>query len=120
MQQPPANLEKQLYEFQQLQKQAQTIASQRLQFELQLKETEKALKEIDTLGPDPEIYQSVGAFLIKAEKEPVKKELEEKKETLEVRVKTFKNQEQKYTEKLTTMKTEIEGQIKGYTPPPTG
>ena len=116
MQQIPKKLEQQLMQFQQLQKQAQTFAQQRLQFEIQLKETEKALGELEKIGVDAEIYKSVGAFLIKAKKEPVKKELEEKKETLEVRVKTFKSQEGKYTEKLKTMKTEIESQLTGFTP----
>ncbi len=116
MQHIPQELEQQLVQFQQLQKQAQTIAQQRIQFEIQLKETEKALGELEKLGEKPEIYKSVGAFLIKSEKEPVKSELEEKKETLGVRIKTFKSQEEKFTEKLKTMKAEIEGQLKGFTP----
>jgi prefoldin beta subunit len=119
MQQIPKQLEQQLVQFQQLQKQAQTFAQQRLQFEIQLKETEKALSEIEKLGAKPEIYKSVGAFLIKSEKEPIKKELEEKKETLGVRITTFKSQEEKYTEKLKTMKTEIESQLQG-SPPTAG
>jgi prefoldin beta subunit len=116
MQQIPKEMEQQLVQFQQLQKQAQTFAQQRLQFEIQLKETEKALSEIEKLEAKPEIYKSVGAFLIKSEKEPIKKELEEKKETLGVRIKTFKSQEEKYTEKLKTMKTDIESQLQGFTP----
>jgi prefoldin beta subunit len=116
MHQLPKNLEQQLLQFQQLQKQAQTISQQRLQFEIQLKETEKALSELGKLGEKPEIYKSVGAFLIKAEKDPVEKELGEKKETLEVRIKTFKSQEEKYTEKLKSMKAEIESQLQGFTP----
>lgn len=108
-------LQQKLVEFQQLQKQAQTIAQQRLQFELQLKETEKALAELSKLK-DNDVYKSVGAFLIKSETEDVKAELEERKETFEVRVKSFKTQEERYTEKLKSMKTDIESQLKGFTP----
>jgi len=120
MQQIPKDLEEQLIQFQQLQKQAQGISQQRLQFEIQLRETEKALGELEKLGEDAEIYKSVGAFLIRSEKEPAKKELEERKETLQVRIKTFKNQEEKYTEKLRAMRAEIENRLKGATSPTAG
>jgi prefoldin beta subunit len=116
MQHIPPQLEQQLVQFQQIQKQAQTIAQQRLQFEIQLKEAEKALNELTKLGEKPEIYKSIGALLIKSDKEPIKKDLEEKKEALEVRIKTFKSQETKITEKLKTMKAEIESQLKSFTP----
>ena len=116
MQQIPKEIEQQLMQFQQLQKQAQAISQQRLQFEIQLKETEKALGELGKLGETQDIYKSVGAFLIKTDAEPIKTELEEKKETLGIRIKTFKGQEKKITEKLKTMQSEIEGKLKGYTP----
>jgi prefoldin beta subunit len=112
----PQKLEQQLMEFQQFQKQAQVVAQQRLQFEIQLKETEKALSELSKLKEKSEVYKSVGAYLIKSEKEPLKTELQEKKEALGIRIKTFKNQEEKYTSKLQTMKTEIESQLQGFTP----
>ncbi len=116
MQQIPQKLEQQLLQFQQLQKQAQAIAQQRLQFEIQLKDAEKALEELEKAKLKAEIYKSVGAFLIRADKEDIKKELEERKETLQIRIKTFKSQEEKYTEKLKEMKADIEGQLKGFTP----
>ena len=118
MQQIPKEIEQQLMQFQQLQKQAQAISQQRLQFEIQIKETEKALAELGKLGETQDVYKSVGAFLIKTGAEPVKTELEEKKETPEIRIKTFKGQEKKITEKLKTMQTQIAGKLKGYTPQP--
>ncbi|RMF88839.1 MAG: prefoldin subunit beta [Methanobacteriota archaeon] len=112
----PKNLEQQLLQFQQVQSQAQAIVQQRLQLELQLRETERALEEMAKLDEKAEVYKSVGAYLIRSEKEVLTKELEEKKETLEVRIKTFKKQEEKYTEQLKSMKTDIEGQLKGFQP----
>lgn len=116
MNQIPKGVEQQLMQFQQLQKQAQTIAQQRLQFEIQLKETEKALQELDKLGEKPEVYKSVGAYLLKSEPAPVKQELEERKETLGIRITSFKKQEEKYTEQLNKMKTDIEKQLQGLNP----
>jgi len=116
MQQIPKQIEQQLMQFQQLQKQAQTVSQQRLQFEIQIKETEKALGELEKLTDNQDVYKSVGAFLIKTDSEPMKTELAEKKETLEIRIKTFKGQEEKITEKLKSMQSEIEGQLKNITP----
>ncbi len=71
MQQIPKEIEQQLIQFQQLQKQAQAVSQQRLQFEIQLKETERALGELEKLSETHEDYKSVGPFLIKTDAEPV-------------------------------------------------
>ncbi len=116
MEQMPPKLQERLVEFQQLQKQAQTLVQQRMHFELELSETEKALKELESLKKGAEIYQSIGVYMISSDKDKVLDDLKEKKEALAVRIKTFKNQEERFTEKLKTMKAEIENQLKGFTP----
>ena len=81
-------LQQELLQFQQIQQQAQMIVQQRLQMELQLKETEKAIEEVSKLKGTPEIYKNIGPLLIKSSKKDVSEELAEKKETLELRIKT--------------------------------
>jgi len=81
-------------QFQQMQQQIQMIAQQRYQVELQITELEKTLEELDRVKDDAEIYKSVGTLLVRNDdKASLKSELEEKKETLGIRVKTLKNQE---------------------------
>ncbi len=87
--------EKEIVEYQKMEKQLEAIMAQRIQLEVQLKEIENALKELDKVSSD-EIYRSLGNILIKTTKEEAKKDLEEKKVLFSSRVKTFKEQEEQY------------------------
>ncbi|MFQ6136180.1 MAG: prefoldin subunit beta [Candidatus Hydrothermarchaeales archaeon] len=105
-------MRQQLLQFQQLQQQGQMIIQQRIQMELQLKETEKTLEEVSKLGKSSEIYKNIGALLIKSEKTSVSEELEERKETLELRIKTLKKQEERIQQKLKEMQAKIQEDLK--------
>jgi len=105
-------LKEEILQIQQLQQQAQVMAQQRLQMEFQLKETEKAVEEVSKLKDTSEIYKNIGTLLIKSKKTEVSKELGEKKETLELRIKTFKKQEERLEGKLKEMQTNIQDALK--------
>lgn len=105
-------LKQEILQIQQLQQQAQVMVQQRLQMELQLKETEKAVEELSKLKDTSEIYKNIGTLLIKSEKKEVSEELAEKKETLELRIKTFKKQEERIEGKLKEMQTKIQDALK--------
>ncbi len=72
-------------------------AMQRKQFQNQLIEVETALKNINK---ENDTYRIIGNLMIKQDYEKIKKELEEKKEVLAVRIKTIEQQEEKLAEKL--------------------
>lgn len=105
-------LQQQIAQFQAIQQQAQIISSQRAQMELQLKEIGQSLEELKKLKKDTEVYKSVGGLLIKKNKSKINAELKEKKETLELRVKTFQKQEKDVLAKLTEMQSELQDKIK--------
>ena len=87
-------MKNQLAQFEQLRQQLQMIMTQRLQIESQVREVETALEEIGGISDDTPIYKNVGSLMVKAEdKKDVEKDLNEQKETLEVRVKTLERQE---------------------------
>lgn len=109
-------LKQEILQIQQLQQQAQVMVQQRLQMELQLKETEKAVEELSKLKDTSEIYKNIGTLLIKSEKKEVSEELAEKKETLELRIKTFKKQEERIEGKLKEMQTKIQDALKTQSP----
>ena len=81
------------------QQQAQLYAAQRETLNLQMLEIEKALKELETTKED-KIYKISGPILIRAGKEDVGKELQEKKDFLSLKVQTLEKSEQKIKEKL--------------------
>ena len=106
-------LQDQINRFQQLKAQVQVISQQRQQIEIQLRETEEALKEIENISSDTPIYKSVGALLIKTKtKNEVKKELLSNKESLELRKTTLEKQEGRSQEKLNELQSKIQNSLK--------
>lgn len=112
VEQIPPKIQDQLLQFQQVQQQAQAIATQRFQLELQLKEVERSLGEVSKLDDKAEIYKSVGAILIRSKTPVIKEELVEKKETIELRIKTLKRQEEKIQQRLREMQDKIQEELK--------
>ncbi|MFA5895370.1 MAG: prefoldin subunit beta [Thermoplasmata archaeon] len=93
-------LQNQIAQYQQLQQQLQVLASQRLQLEAKLREIEGTLEELGKISPDTQVYKSIGMLLVKQDdRESLKKELEEHKETLTVRVKSLQKQEKSLSER---------------------
>ncbi len=88
-----------MIQYQQLQQQLQTIMMQKEQYRIQLAEFEKAADDLKNTKSD-EIFKVSGTILIKSSKKAVQKDLEEQKETLDVRMKTFDKQENLLRDKL--------------------
>ena len=89
----PPEIENKLAKLQELQDQLKMILMRKQQLQLQLRESENALSEVKKLGDDSEVYKSAGFVLFKSSKEKVLEELTDKKETLELRIKTVEKQE---------------------------
>ena len=100
MEQMPENVQQQIAQFQMMQQQAQAISSQKVQMEFQLKEVEQSIEELGKLTKEAEVYESIGALLIKKDKTKITKELKDRQETLELRVKTIQKQEKDIQAKL--------------------
>ncbi len=102
-------LKEKLEQAQRLQGELEAILNQRYQFEVTLKETEKSLQELEKIDDDAPIYKSVGSLLVKVKsKEEVKKELEDNKEMLELRLKTVLKQQELLENKLKEIQAEFE------------
>jgi prefoldin beta subunit len=103
-----SQLQNKIAQFQHIQQQIQVLSSQKFQLEAQLRETERALSELDKISEDTTIYKSVGSLLVKAEdKEGVEKELNEKKETIDIRIKALDRQEKHLVEKYQALQQEL-------------
>jgi len=113
-------LQNQIAQFQQLQQQLQAILSQKFQMEAQLREVENTLEELGKVTEDTPIYRNVGSLLIKAnEKESVVKDIEDSKETLEVRVKTLNRQEKQMRERYENLQEQLQKALGGSAGVPT-
>lgn len=101
-------LQNQIAQFQQLQQQLQSVLSQKFRMEAQLREVQMTVDELNKSAEDVVIYRNVGSLLIKAsDKAAVLKEVEEDKETLEIRVKTLERQEKAMRDKYNSMQDSL-------------
>ncbi len=89
----PPELENKLIRLQELQEQLRLLTIRRQQLELQLREVEHALEQVEKLDSDAEIYKTAGYVMFKVSKDRIVDELKDKKETLELRIKTIQKQE---------------------------
>jgi len=103
----PPDLEPLLIKAQQLEAQLAQIAKQREVAEAELKEIERTLATLEKLPDDAALYKSEGYVLVKVSKEDVKKDLEERKEILEVSVNSLRKQEERIREELMKLRKEI-------------
>jgi len=88
------------------QQQIQGIAIQKETFSMQLIEITKALDELEKSKGDG-LYKVSGPILIKSEKGELKKELEEKKELISVKLKTLEKSEQRIKERIDGLKEKL-------------
>lgn len=109
----PPWLREQLSRLQQLQQNLQAIMMQKQQVELEIVETDRALEELKKLeGDKNSIYKGAGPLLIKARKEDVLKELEEKKELSNTRVTVLGKQETRVKDNLKEVENKINTMIR--------
>ncbi|MBR9682107.1 MAG: prefoldin subunit beta [Candidatus Aenigmarchaeota archaeon] len=92
--------QKYLMELQTIQAQLQNIAIQKETFTIQNIEIEKALEELAKTDDNEDVFKAVGPILIKTNKADMVKELKEKQETAEVRLKSLEKQEAEFQGKI--------------------
>jgi prefoldin beta subunit len=101
-------LQNQIAQFQQVQQQLQSVLSQKFRMEAQLREAQMTIDELNKAAEDVAIYRNVGSLLIKAsDKTSVLKDVEDDKETLEIRIKTLDRQEKALRDKYNTMQDQL-------------
>jgi prefoldin beta subunit len=100
-----------LIDLQTFQQQMQTVLIQKESLNLQSIEIEKALEELKKATTE-DVYKAVGPILIKSTKKDLEEELGEKKETLELRLKSLQKQEDRLKERLKESQEKFEEFIK--------
>ncbi|MCQ5336806.1 MAG: prefoldin subunit beta [Candidatus Methanomethylicia archaeon] len=114
----PPQLQHQILRLQEQQEQYKALLLRKQQFEIELREVERAIQECSKLSDDALIYQSIGNLLFKTEKSKVMSELNEKKEELELRIKTIEKQEQRLRQQLEELRKTIQASLSGSGIPP--
>jgi prefoldin beta subunit len=107
MQQLPPQVQERLLRLQQVQRNLQTILTQKQQVELELTETEQAITELGTMTKESVIYKSIGSLLVKSKKRKVEADLKERKELLDTRVEVLAKQEERLRSQMTQLQTKL-------------
>ncbi len=97
--------EKKVQEMQILEQNLQNLMFQKQAFQMELSETQAALREIENSGD--EVYKIIGQLMIKSEKNKVKDELLNKEKIIELRIKSIEKQEDSFAEKLEELREEF-------------
>jgi prefoldin, beta subunit, archaeal len=85
-----------------------TIVQQRLAAESSLSEVEKVLERLNGLSDDAEVYRMAGFILVRSTKAELVKELQDRKEELELKIKALKNQEDLVKGELERLASELQ------------
>ncbi len=98
--------EKKLQELQIYEQNLQTIILQKQVLQAEMNEISNALKEIEK-SKEASVYKIIGGIMIKENREDIAKELKEKKEILELRIKNFEKQEEILKKKFEELRKEL-------------
>jgi prefoldin beta subunit len=104
--------EEKIQQLQVLEQSLQALLMQKQNLQIQLMEAESALSELKTAKT---AYKIVGNIMISAEREILEKEISDKKETNELRLKAVEKQERTIREKAQKLQEEVLGELKNDT-----
>lgn len=99
---------KKIEELQLLENHLQSFLAQKQSMQIELNEIENALEELKNSGE--EVYKMTSGFLIKSDRASIKKELEEKKKLLDIRVNAMDKQEKLIERDVAKLRDEIVAQ----------
>jgi prefoldin beta subunit len=104
----PPYLREQLARYEQLQQNLQAILLQKQQVEVESTEVGKALEELKKTTDSDAVYKSAGNLLVRAKKDELIKELDERKELSSTRSAVLAKQEQRVRESVKELEAKIQ------------
>ena len=89
----------------------QNLMLQKQMFQAEIIETDHALKELGKIGKG-DVYKVVSSLMFKSDKVEVKKELEKKKDILNLRVRAIEKQEEDLKNKVNMLREKVMKSLK--------
>jgi prefoldin beta subunit len=83
----------------------QNILLQKQAFQMELSETDSALKEIDSSGD--EVFKIIGQIMLKTKKETINEDLLNKRKILDLRLKNLEKQEDSLSNQIDSLREKI-------------
>ena len=107
----PEKVKEQVIRLQQLQNTLQALVLQRQTAELELRNVERAIEELEKASEDAVIYKSAGPLLVMRDRESLVKELNERKEILNARLKVLERQEERTRERIRELQSSVQREL---------
>jgi len=108
----PPQIQQRLLRLQQLQQSLQGVMGQKQQLEIQLSEVEHAVSELAKLDETAVIYKSIGALLVKSEKDKVTTELTERKDLVKMRVDVLTKQDERLRTQVKDLQEKLQQDLR--------
>lgn len=102
--------ENKIAQLQMLEQNIQNFLAQKQAFQSQLIEVDNALEELER--SKGKTYKIIGAIMVASDKEAIQKDLQSKKEVLDLRIKTIEKQENQFKDKASKLQSEVLNQLK--------
>lgn len=112
----PPELKTALVKYQELQDKLQRLLAEKSVIDSELKEVNRVLQELGSLPQDTPVYKIVSNLLVKVNKADVEKELNDRKEILELRSRTYQKQESTFRMQLEDLQKKIQELYNKYYP----
>ena len=114
-----ADMQQSMVEFERNRAQLMSVSTQKQQLELQSEALNQAIEELKTTKEE-KAYKAVGNIMIQKPTKELQKELDEQKDSVELRIKTMQKQEDILIDKLNKLKSVIEDAQHSKQPNPQG
>lgn len=101
------DMQQQIAEFERNRAQLLNISAQKQQLQLQSTLIAQSIEELEKTK-EKKVFKAVGNIMVQVEVEKTKKELAEKKESLDLRAKSLQKHEESLVNRLNKLKSEIE------------
>jgi len=109
----PPEVQHKIMQLQELQERIKALILRRQQLEVELRDVENALDELKNVSEDASIFKFAGRILMRVSKDAIVKELTEKKETLELHIKTLERQEAHAKKRLEELRQDLSQRLTG-------
>jgi len=103
----PPELEQYAVKLQQLRARLGQVQAEKGVVQAELKEIERALELLKGASPDALVFKSAGHLMVKVSKEDAEKELSDRKDILELRLKALERQESSLSSEIKDLEAKI-------------
>jgi prefoldin beta subunit len=87
------------------------ITNQRVEMETNLRETELAIEELEKTEESQQIYKSIGGIMVKSTKDKLLPEKKSDKQSLEMKIKTLKQKEERTRNQIQKLSQKLQQEI---------